>query len=411
MTTTITGGEPHSFDLSDPDAFANGPPHAVFARLRSEDPVSWNVSSGGDDFWSVTRHADISLVTRDHRTYSSAKGSITIRPGTLVPREMEQMVFIMMDPPQNRKHRNIVKDVFTSTMVREREPMIRELAVRQIESVLERGECDFVADLAVDLPLRVIASILGVPEADRDKLFAWTNILVATDDPELRASDEVLFGALGEMAQYLLALAADRRSSPKDDVLSRLLLAELDGERLDDVELLSVFSLLLGGGNETTRNTIAGGMRALIENPDGYRRLVSDPSLIPVAAEEMLRWVTPFNYMARTTTCDTVLNGTEIKADQKVVMWLASGNRDETAFLEPSRFDIARDPCPHLSFGAGGPHHCLGLQLARLELKVFFEELLKRIPDAELSGTPQRIRSAWLNGYKAMPIAFTPTSP
>jgi cholest-4-en-3-one 26-monooxygenase len=286
------------------------------------------------------------------------------------------------------------------------EPRIRQAARSIIDKIADKGECDFVRAVAAELPLQVIAELLGIPQDDRGKLFDWSNRLIGFDDPEFQTSMEDGRQAAMEMWMYAneIAAASDRKG---EDLVSVLMSAEVDGVGLTEMEFDAFFLLLAVAGNETTRNLISGGMLALIENPAEYARLVADPSLVPSAVEEMLRWVTPVMYFRRTATRDTELRGTPIKENDKVCVYYTSANRDEDVFPDPFRFDVGRTPNEHLAFGVG-QHFCLGNSLARLEIRVVFEELVRRLPDIAPAGAVRRLRSNFINGYKAIPVRFTP---
>lgn len=406
-------------DVSDPDLFVGGAPYDLFKRLRHEDPVHWNprgavaaedaTGTDHDGFWSVTRFEDLVKVKKDSETFSSARRSFTIRDGASMSREFEKAMFLGMDPPEHTKHRMIVQRVFTPRAISTREDDIRAIVCELLDGVAEQGECDLV-DVVKDLPTTVTAEMLGVPLSDREKLLEWTNQFVAADDEQIRKDPEGAMKTLGEMAQYLVALVQDRRETPRDDLLSKLVQAEWEGHRLTDQELVADFVLIMGGGVETTRNSAAAGVLLFDENPDERRKLLEDPSLLDGAVEEILRYHAPFMNMCRTATRDTEIAGVPIKEGHKVALWYLSANRDEAANPDPDRFDISRPDRQHVAFGGGGRHHCLGAQLARLELKIFFEELFKRIPDMAVSGPVMRLRSNFIQGFLTMPVTFTPTA-
>lgn len=391
-------------DLLAPGVFDDGPPYDLFARMRAEAPVHRNPPSGpGDDgFWSLTAFEDIVAVNKDWERFSSARRGSFLVEGGIVPKDFQPLLFNMMDPPGHDRHRGILQKVFTAGAITAREPDVRAVVNGLIDGVVERGSCDFVADLAVELPLTVTANMLGVPYEDRSRLFHWTNTLADTSMTEAEK-----LTTLGELAGYLVALVQARRAEPGDDMLSRLVHAELDGEQLNDAELMAHFIQLMNGGNETTRNAYAGGMLALIEHPDQRRLLLEDPSLIPGAVEEILRWHTPILHQARTATRDLEIRGVEIAENDKVVMWYPSANRDPAQNADPDRFDVTRPKARHMSFG-GGRHFCLGNQLARLELRVAFEETLRRLPDLELDGPVTKKPSDSFHWMVGMPVTFTP---
>jgi len=313
-----------------------------------------------------------------------------------------------MDPPLHTRYRRLVNKGFTPRMVRDLEENIHRSADEIIDTVIETGRADFVTDLSAELPLQVIAELLGVPSEDRHKMFDWSNRMVGGEDPEYQLTAEEAMSAAMELYAYAAELFAKKRIDPHTDLMSALSNVELDGERLNEMELELFFLLLTVAGNETTRNLMSGAMHAFFLHPDQWQRLVADRSLLPSAVEEMLRFVTPVMNFRRQATVDAELSGTTIKAGDKVVFYHASGNRDEDVFENPDAFDIGRDPNPHIAFGGGGPHFCLGANLARMEIRVMFEHLLDRMPDIHQDGDVQRLQSRFINGVKHLPVAFTP---
>uniref|UniRef100_UPI00407474F8 CYP125MRCA n=1 Tax=synthetic construct TaxID=32630 RepID=UPI00407474F8 len=413
MTTTTMA--PTEIDLTDPDVYNRGVPHEQFAWLRRNEPVYWHPEpppdTDGEGYWAVTRHADVVAVSRDPEIFSSQQGGTMIQDADAAPEELEKqrMMMLNMDPPQHTRLRKLVSKGFTPRMIAKLEDKIRERAKQIVDEAIEKGECDFVADIAAELPLQVIAELIGVPQEDRQRLFDWSNRMIGYDDPEYHSSEADGEQAAAEMFAYAQELAAERRKNPRDDIVTALVQAEVDGQKLSDLEFNMFFLLLVVAGNETTRNAISHGMLALLEHPDQWERLRADPSLAPTAVDEILRWASPVMSFRRTATRDTELGGQQIKAGDKVVMFYASANRDEEVFDDPYTFDITRSPNPHLAFGGGGgPHYCLGANLARLEIRVMFEELAEIMPDIELTGPPERLRSNFINGIKHMPVRFTP---
>ena len=388
-------------DLGDRRLFADGPPYELFARMREEVPVAWNPPGEEEDgFWSLTAYEDIVSVNKDWESFSSARRGSFLTEGGILPKEFTSLVFNMMDPPEHDRHRGILQKVFTAKAVSDREPDVRATVNRLIDEVIEAGECDLVRDLAVELPLTVTANLLGVPYEDRDRLFEWTN---AFADTALPAAEKM--AVMGQIGGYLPELIESRRKRPTDDLLSRLIAADLDGERLNDIELTAHFAQLMAGGNETTRNAFAGGMLALIEHPGQERALRADPGLIPAAVEEILRWHTPILHQARTATRDLEIAGVPVAENEKVVMWHVSANRDPAQNDDPDAFDVTRSRPKHMSFGAGR-HFCLGNQLARLELSIALEETLRRLHDIELAGPVVKKASNAFHWMVAMPIRF-----
>ena len=394
-------------DLSSPDTFVRGWPHEAFRRLRAHAPVFWHEERGGPGFWVVSKYHDLMAVSLDSRTFSSARGGTILRDLAGEDLEVNRTIMLNMDAPRHTRFRRLVNMGFSPKMVSRMEPHIRELANRIIDGVAARGECDFVTEVAAELPLQVIVEMMGVPVEDRHRVFEWSNRLIGFDDPEYGGSEEVGKAASMEMYMYANELALERRRSPRDDLVSVLMAAEVDGEQLSEVEFDSFFLLLAVAGNETTRNLVSGGMLALFEHPAERARLMADRSLMATAVEEMLRWVSPVMYFRRTATHDTELRGQRIREGDKVTMWYGSANRDEEIFPDGHRFDVGRAPNEHLAFGIGH-HFCLGANLARLEIRVMFEELLRRLPDIELAGPVERLRSNFINGIKRMPVRFTP---
>lgn len=407
-------------DLSDPATFVAGVPHDYFAWCREHDPVRWHpecaagspYGEAGPGFWAVTRYDDLLTVSRDPETFSSREGSSLIFD--LPPEDLEGMrlQLIHMDPPEHTRLRKIVATGFTPRQVNRLGEHVEELTTEIIDRVAPKGECDFVTEIAAELPLLVIAELLGVPAEDRHLLFDWSNRVIGLEDPEYRApgTDAVVSSklALLEMFQYAFDLAQEKRAQPTDDIVSALLHAEVEGERLSDPEFNMFFFLLVIAGNETTRNAIAGGFRALQEHPEQLDRLRGDlEGALPTAVEEVLRWVSPVMEFRRTVTRPAELGGTRVEEGDKVVLYYPSANRDEEHFDEPQIFDVTRDPNPHLAFGFG-THFCLGSSLARLEIRTMFRELFTRLGDIEIAGPVERLQSNFINGIKHMPVRFTP---
>jgi len=397
-------------DLFDPDTYAQGIPYDVFALLRHEAPVFRQLRAGLPPFWAVTRYHDVVKVSRDWATFSSERRGALLREPPEEALETQRLMMLNMDPPRHAKLRGLVNKGFTPRMISLLTPPIRRICTRIVDTVSERGECDFVTEVAAELPLQVIAELLGIPDSDQHQVFEWSNTMIGSDDPEWQRSPEEATSAAMAMYAYANELALQRRDSPRDDLVSVLMRAEVDGERLTELEFDVFFLLLAVAGNETTRNLISGGMLALIEHPDEGRRLRDDLSLLDSGVEEMLRWITPVMQFQRTAQHDTEIGGQPVAEGDRVAVYYVSANRDETVFTLPDRFDVGRSPNDHLTFGGGGPHFCLGANLARLEIRVMFEELLQRLPDMELNGTPRRLRSNFINGLKAMPVRFTPTA-
>ena len=412
MTDTLSLAD---VDLADHDRFVEAVPHAMFALLRREDPVHWNPEPDGPGFWAVTKYEDIKEVHRDWETFSSEVGGTSLED--LEPEHVEaRKSMIDMDPPRHNQLRAIVAKGFTPRAVRAYEESIRLLFRHLIDAALPKREFDFVHEIAAELPMRVFAEMLGAPMEDRRHLVELGDRMLGNSDPELQDPEEMRrhrhlpfsSPAALEMFEYGRKLYAERRAHPRDDIVTKLVMAEIDGHKLTQRELDVYFILLATAGNETTRHTISHGMLALMEHPDQMERLRDDPSLGATAAEEMLRWATPVHHFRRTATRDVVLRGRRIRRGDKVTTWFVSGNRDEDVFDEPDRFDVARTPNPHMTFGPGGVHFCLGSHLARLEVRIAFEELLPRLAAIELAGPVDRLRSNFFNGIKRFPVRVTP---
>lgn len=393
-------------DLANLDTFVEDVPHDMFDLLRRDAPAYFHPEPNGAGFWCIVRYADLQQISHDWAHYSSEWG-VTLHESDESQLEQQRMMMLMMDPPRHTKLRLLVNKGFTPRVVDRLHQRIREISVDIVEQAAAQGHCDFVVDVAAELPLRVIAEMMGVPQADRHKVFEWSNRLIGSEDPEYAVSAEDATGAAVEMFKYANDLAADKRAHPGDDIVSTLLNAEVEGERLTDLEFDMFFELLAVAGNETTRNLISHGMRALIEHPDQRALLVDDPSLLGSAVDEMLRFASPVMYMRRTAQSDLELHGETIKAGDKVALWYIAANHDPDVFDDPHRFDVRRTPNDFVAFGGGGPHFCLGSHLAKLEITVMFEELLARVPNAEFAGPVQRLRSNFINGIKHMPVEFS----
>jgi cytochrome P450 len=413
--------KPGDLDLSDPDSFARGFPHAYFRMLRREAPISWNEvapRAGAAQgmalqrgFWVITRHADVVAISRDPRLYSSALGGAMIFDPDPQGLEMVRSMLITMDPPEHVKYRRLVQRGFTPQMVAKLEPHIREEARQIVDAVARRGSAEFVEDLAMNLPMVLICELMGIPREDRRKIFDWSNRMIGSDDPDFAGKLGSADDPRVQMWLYSNQLAAHKRAHPDDTLMSRFVNGEVDGEKISELQLNNFFVLLAIAGNETTRTATAQGMLALHENPEQYALLRSDVERhLPRAIEEILRFTSPVMHFRRTVTHDTELSGVHLAAGQKVVMWYPSANRDEAVFgSDVDRFDITRDPNPHLAFGIG-EHFCLGANLARMQLHCIFRELLTRIPDLRVVDPPSRLRSCLIDGIKQMRVEFTPSA-
>jgi cytochrome P450 len=413
--------KPGDLDLSNPDSFAAGFPHAYFAMLRREAPISWNEIAPRPGnvqgmalergFWVISRHADVIEISRDPKLFSSAQGGAMIFDPDPQGLEMIRSMLITMDPPGHVKYRRLVQRGFTPQMVAKLEPHIREEARRIVDAVARRGSAEFVEDLAMALPMILICELMGIPREDRRKVFDWSNRMIGFDDPELGGKLGSADDPRVQMWLYSSQLAARKRAEPDDTLMSRFVNGEVDGEKISELELNNFFLLLAIAGNETTRTATAQGMLALHENPEQYALLRSDVELhLPGAIEEILRFTSPVMHFRRTAMRPTELSGVRLEEGDKVVMWYPSANRDEAVFGPGAdRFDITRDPNPHLAFGIG-EHYCLGANLARMQLHCIFRELLARVPDLRVVEPPSRLRSCLIDGIKQMRVEFTPAA-
>jgi cytochrome P450 len=409
-------------DLSEPAFWGRPPPERerFFAALRRDRPISFQQEFDpppeipmprGPGYYALTRHADILEVSRTPELYCSGNG-------TQIPDQPPSFneffgSMINMDDPRHGRLRRIVARGFTPKALSRVEQEVQRLATQIIDTVREKGECDFVTEIAAPLPLAIICDMMGIPESQRQFVFEQTNVILGLGDPEYVPPGKNLIVAALEagkgLADVMVELAKDRQKDPKDDLTSQMLHAELEGDRLSHQELASFFVLLVVAGNETTRNAISHGMKALTDFPDERRKWAADfERLAPTAVEEIVRWATPVLHFRRTVTRDTVLSGQELKQGDKVVLWYHSGNRDEQAFDHPERFDVSRDPNEHVGFGGPGPHFCLGAQLARREIRVMMREILTRLPDLEITGEPDWLSSNFIHGIKHMPCAWNP---
>jgi cytochrome P450 len=415
--------DPAQQDLADVlvterEHWPQGPPLELFKRMRSECPVHWTSRitefPDSDGYWSVTTADDVHTVSRDWQTYSSERGGVTLIT-EVFPLELARAMFIGMDPPKHDRIKALFQAGFTPKRIAAHEEEIRRIVVRVLDRLEGRDECDLVHDVAQPAVSRVIGSFMGIPEED-DAIWAeLMNSTLGASDPDLnrrggteradieatiQKNVEEIFARCGKMI-------AARRESPADDLTSVLVHAEIEGERLEEHEIVMGFFLLVAAGNDSTKATYCSSMRALLEHPDQRRLLLDDPTLIPGAVEESLRMFPAFAHFRRTATRDAELHGQRIREGDKVVMWYASSNRDESRYEDPDTFDVLRNP-DHQAFGAGGRHFCLGASLARLELRILLEETLARYPEMELAGRPVFAESAFLNQLKTLPVRLAP---
>ena len=389
--------------------------HNAFAALRAQMPFSFHEertviegTEAGPGFWSAVRYEDVRAINRQAQAFSSAEG-ITL--GETAPETLEFFgSMIVLDDPRHAKMRLLVQKGFTPKMVAQVDQNVRVRAKRLVEAAKIMGQCDFVEQFAAPLPLQVICDMLGVPEADEKQIFDWTNVILGVGDPDFGQSLDDLINAAAGMFTYAQSLGEERLTTPREDITSTLMHAEVEGQRLTPAEFGSFFILLAVAGNETTRNAISWGMKALTDNPDQRRRLQANFGEMSLkAADEMVRWGSPVIHMRRTALRDVEVNGTTIGKGEKVVMWYWSANRDESVFPDGHLFDINRtNTADMIGYGGGGPHFCLGANLARREIQVMFDEIFRELPDLEITGEPARLRSSFINGIKRMPCSFTP---
>ncbi len=413
MVATIEG-DTHA-DITSHDTYTHGPPHATFARLRAEDPVAWFDERDGRGFWAITKYRDILDISREFDTYTSRQG---IRLEDMSDEETAARRTMMeMDPPEHTRLRRLVSKVFTRRIVETYEQQIRELAASVVEQALELDEFDFVEEVARELPMRMLGRLLGTPDSDGPRLVELGDALLGNTDPEftehvvdLVDTDEFRLmpfrsPAGYELFEYARQQAALRRAHPTDDVISKLLAPTTDGEPLTELEFDNFFTLLVAAGNDTTRYTMAGSLKALLDRPDVLDRLRrADDAEWRVATDELLRWTSVTTHFRRTATHDVTLRGRTIEQGDKVVVYFLSGNFDEEQFADPFTLDLTRHPNDHMAFGRGGPHLCLGAWLARMEIRVTFQELLKRIDVVEQTAPEQYLRSNFISGIKHLPV-------
>jgi len=417
---TLVHDDLANVDVASPKVYAEGVPHETLAALRRHDPVHWHPFPGTrDGFWLLTKHADVIAIGKDPKRFSSQVGHIALEdraPDALAARQS----MIETDPPEHTRLRKIVSDAFTRTKVKEYEEYTRSIVRELLDAAIAKGSFDWVTEISEPVPVTVLISILGLPHEDIPLLIELTSEMAAATDAEY-VPDPVKypsdidprllpFGtpAAAQVIEYGREIGERRRQKPTDDLVSRLVHAEVDGERLSETEYSNFFELFIFAGNETTRTGISQGVLALIEHPDQFDRLVADPALVPTAVDEILRYGTPIIYFRRTATEDTEIRGVPIQAGDRVAMWFLSANFDEDVFDDPQAFDVGRRPNPHTTFGRGGPHFCLGSFLARLEIRIVLEEILARKVRFELTGPPVRLSSNFVNGFKSIPVRVVP---
>ncbi|MBO0680113.1 cytochrome P450 [Mycolicibacterium sp. S2-37] len=396
------------FDFTDPDVLVRGIPVDEFAQLRRTAPVWWNEQAESifDDggYWVISRHEDIKSISRNGELWSTnAKGAVMRLPEGVTSEQLDltKALLINHDAPEHTRLRKIVSRLFTPRSVAALEEKLAVAARDIVAAAREKGSGDFVADIAMNLPLLAIADLIGVPEADREKLFGWTNAIMNTDDPDFDSDPTT---ANAELMGYAYAMAEERRRCPADDIVTRLVQADVDGESLGDVEFAFFVILLAVAGNETTRNAMTHGMNAFFENPQQWELFKRERPA--TAVEEIVRWATPVHCFQRTALTDVELGGVTIREGQRAGLFYSSANYDEDVFNDPFRFDITRNPNPHLGFGGNGAHFCIGANLARMEIKLIFNELADQIPGITKLGEPVRLRSGWINGVKELPVSY-----
>ncbi len=405
---STTKGSLEDVLVTERELWLDGPPQELFSRLRAECPVHWTnrITEFPNEagFWSVTRADDVHTVSRDWKTYSSELGGVTAVVD-IFPMDLMRAMFIGMDPPKHDRLKMLFQAGFTPKRIAAHEPAIRQIVIDVLDRLDGRETCDLVTDVAQPAVSRVIGSFMGIPPEDDARWAALMNAVLGAGDPDLNPDDipAIVEKHLPEIFARCNEMIAERREHPSDDLTSVLVHAEIDGQKLEEHEIVMGFFLLVAAGNDSTKSTYCSGMRALLDNPDQRQLLLDNLNLVPSAVEESLRMFPAFAHFRRTATCDTELAGQQIKQGDKVVMWYVSSNRDESRYEDPHRFDVTRNP-EHQAFGAGGRHFCLGAALARLELNILFEETLKRYPALELAGTPVYAESPFINQLKTLPV-------
>ena len=392
-------------DLLDPASFKGGQPHEQFRWLRAHAGAYWHPEPDGPGFWAVTRYADLRAIGRDSATFSS-EPTIMIEdpePDSMLAGDHKMM--LMMDPPMHTAYRKLISREFTQAPAHEMKPWIADIAREIVDAVIERGECDFVADVAGEMPSFVIARLMGLPLADGRELYKLTETIHTSAEALPAGAQQA---AVASMFEYGMGVIREKRARPTDDLASRLLHAEVDGKQLDDTDFLLFFMLLIDAGGDTTRNLVGGGLLTLLEHPEQYALLREDPDrYLAGARDELLRWVSPVIYMRRTATRDTEIAGERIGAGDKVVMYYGAANRDASQFDRSDEFDITRFPNRHIAFG-GGTHICLGQHVARVEIDALLNEIITRMPDITLADEPEWLASNFISGPRTMPIRFPP---
>jgi cholest-4-en-3-one 26-monooxygenase len=399
---------PPGYDFVDPDVLLKGIPVTEFAELRKTAPVWWNEQSESifDDggYWVISRHEDVKSISKNSELWSTnRKGAVMVLPdgATSDQLELTKALLINHDAPEHTRLRKIVSRLFTPRAVGALEEKLAVAARNIVAAAAEKESGDFVGDVAMSLPLMAIADLLGVPEADREKLFHWTNSIMNTDDPDFDADP---MSANAELMGYAYNMAEERRRCPADDIVTRLIQADIDGESMDEVEFAFFVILLAVAGNETTRNAMTHGMNAFFDNPDQWELFKRERPA--TAVDEIVRWATPVHCFQRTALTDVELGGVTIREGQRAGLFYSSANYDDAVFDDPFEFNVMRNPNPHLSFGGNGAHFCIGANLARMEIKLIFNELANQVPNIAKLAEPQRLRSGWINGVKKLQVAY-----
>lgn len=394
-------------DVYNPDHYNAGIPHDQFAWLRANAPVHWHEHPAGHGYWVLSKHADVLSVSRDFKTFSAEKGFVVVDDLPPDILEMTRNQLLGMDPPKHGPLRRAVITRFTTRMLAELEPRVRQIASEVMAQITEPQEVNFVESLAGNLPTAVICSMLDIPRDMWATIRHWSDMQTSSSDPDLGGTAEEVNQASIEMGTYGFQLACERKDKGGDDLISLLINQEVEGHQVTEMEFAGLFVQLTVAGNETTRGLLSSGMHELLKRPDLYRRLQNNQEQLPLAVEEMLRWTCPLHYFRRTATCDTTIRGHEIKEGDRVVMQYSSANFDEDVFADPLHFDITRSPNPHMAFGHG-IHLCLGANLARMEARIFFEEFFRHFAHVESCAEPVFIRSNLIHGFKEMPVSLTP---
>jgi cytochrome P450 len=413
MSTETSTVDLASVDLTDLELFADGPPHELFARMRAEAPVRWNPSAHGKEFWSITRSEDITDISKDPSSFSSSRGGIFLRPETVPRLDFLRHFVIFKDPPEHTIYREIVARAFMPRTLILIDDVIQEIVNTALDKIVDRGECDLVRDVAAPISINVITRLMGAPDESMTQLLGWTENLEQGITNSTDVGD-----TLEQMSAHFLELVDNQVVRGVDSLAKGIADAEVDGRRLSDEEIAAYFSVLLFVGSNPTRSAISSGMLALMEHPDQLELLRGAPTklrctrsgLAPPALEEILRWTTPLNCLARTATKDTTINGVDVKPDDRLILWYASASRDSELVAGADRFDVTRSSrdVAHHAYGGGGPHFCQGANLANRIVSVSLQEILRRLPDVERAGDVGRVRSTFINSLSSLPVTFTP---